>query len=106
MRNSIPLAVVGAIACSLSTRAQISSPEQKVLDSLSPSRVTAQIRLLSEDVIKTPSGAGSGTAVAGSAEERALADVIAQQMSKLGLQVKREPFTVRAYEYGPVSLTA
>jgi len=106
MRKTIPVALVVAAASSVSIRAQISSAERTVLDSLDPSRVAAEIRFLSEGVIKTQSGAGNGTAVAGSAEERALADVIAQEMSKLGVNVRREPFAVRAYEYGPVSLAA
>ena len=106
MRKIIPIALSTTMVCSFSMNAQISGTEQKVLESLDASRVAAQIRFLSENVIKTTSGAGKGTAVAGSAEERALSGVIAQEMSKLGLQVKREPFAVRAYEYGPVSLTA
>ncbi|HLH00063.1 MAG TPA: M28 family peptidase [Bryobacteraceae bacterium] len=105
MLRAIP-AVVLTIAGPVGLQAQISNAEKNVLDSLDTSRVTAQIRFFSEDVIKTPSGAGNGTAVAGSAEERALADVIGQEMSKIGLSVRREPFAVRAYEYGPVSLTA
>ena len=99
-------AILAALAAALPASAQISAAERKVLDSLDPARVTAQIRFLSEGVIKTPSGAGNGTAVAGSAEERALADTIAQEMSKLGLKVQREPFAVRAYTYGPVTLSA
>ena len=106
MFKAIPFVVLAAIAAPLGILAQISSAEWKVLDSLDAARVTAQIRFLSEGVINTPSGAGDGTAVAGSAEERALADIIAQEMSKIGLNVRREPFPVRAYEYGPVSLTA
>jgi hypothetical protein len=63
------------------------------------------MRRLSEGVVLNRSGAGVGTAVAGSPEEKALADVIEKEMQALGLSVRREPFPVRRYEYGEVSLT-
>jgi Zn-dependent M28 family amino/carboxypeptidase len=103
MRKALLLA---AILTPFAADAQTSSAEQKLLNSLDAARVASQIRFFSEGVVKTHSGAGDGTAVAGSAEERQLADAIAQEMKKIGLQVRREPFAVRAYEYGPVSLSA
>jgi Iap family predicted aminopeptidase len=95
-----------AILTPFAAHAQISGGEQKLLNSLDAARVASQIQFFSEGVVKTHSGAGDGTAVAGSAEERQLADAIAQEMKKIGLEVRREPFAVRAYEYGPVSLSA
>jgi Iap family predicted aminopeptidase len=94
------------LALASGLRAQISPAEQKVLDSLDTARVSAQTRQFSEGVVKTRSGAGDGTAVAGSAEERMLADAIAQDMRKLGLSVRVEPFAVRAYTFGEVTLSA
>ncbi len=98
--------LLAAIVTPLAANAQISVSEQKLLNSLDAARVASQIQFFSEGVVKTPSGAGDGTAVAGSAEERTLAQAIAQEMKKIGLQVRQEPFAVRAYDYGPVTLTA
>jgi hypothetical protein len=64
--------------------AQMSSQEKVVLDSLDVARVKDQNRFLSEDVVKTKSGAGAGTAVAGSPEEAELASAVISEMRKIG----------------------
>jgi hypothetical protein len=86
--------------------AQLSSSEQKILETLDASRATEGIRRLSTGIVKSPSGAGNGTAVAGSPEEKELANYVEQEMKKMGLNVKQEPFPVRHYQYGPVTLAA
>jgi hypothetical protein len=80
--------------------------EQAVLARIDVQRALATMKQLSEDIVKNRSGAGAGTAVAGSADEQALADFIEQRMKSLGLEVHQERFPVRHYEYGEVTLTA
>jgi Peptidase family M28/PA domain len=86
--------------------AQMSIQEKSVLDSLDVGRVKDQIRFLSEEVVKTKSGAGAGTAVAGSPEEAELASEVISEMKKIGLDVHAETYPVRRYTSGPVTLAA
>lgn len=86
--------------------AQVSPEERAVLDALDPTRAVTTLRHLSEEVAVEPSGAGLGTAVAGSKAEMALADSIERQMRALGFDVVRERFPVRSYDYGEVALAA
>ncbi len=85
---------------------QISPEERTVLDALDTTRVVTTLRHLSEDVAVEPTGAGLGTAVAGSPAEKALADTIEGEMRALGFDVVRERFPVRRYDYGKVTLEA
>lgn len=87
-------------------RAQLNDKEKSVLQTLDVERVKNQIRFLSEDVVKTKSGAGAGTAVVGSPEEAELAQVVAAEMTTVGLDVHLESYPVRRYTFGPVILTA
>ena len=89
-----------------SATAQITEAERKILDSLDSSQTKTTLRYLSEDVVSNRSGAGAGSAISGSEDEKALADAIEKEMRDIGLQVSREPFPVRFYDYGEVSLTA
>ncbi len=86
------------------SRAQISADEREVLDRLDPTGVVTLTRRLSEEVGVGPSGAGYGSAIAGSASEKALADFIEKEMRARGFDVARERFPVRAYDYGEVRL--
>ena len=86
--------------------AGLSVDEQRLLSRLDVQRTLALMKQLSEDVVTNRSGAGVGTAVAGSRDEKALADFIERQMKALGLAVRQETFPVRHYEYGEVTLTA
>src|ERR1700758_5267040 len=86
--------------------AGITQEEQRLLDRLDAGRVLADIRHLSQDVVKTPSGLGAATAVAGSPAEKALANEISRKLRATGLAVRVEEFPVRAYRYGPVRLAA
>ncbi len=95
------LLVVGAAPAS----AEITPAEKALLARLDVTRALAMVRHLSQDVVTTRSGAGAGTAVAGSVEEKALADAIEQELSRAGLAVRQERFPVRHYEYAPVLLT-
>jgi Zn-dependent M28 family amino/carboxypeptidase len=85
---------------------QISPEERTVLDALDTTRVVTTLRHLSEDVAVEPTGAGLGTAVAGSPAEKVLADTIEGEMQALGFDVVRERFPVRRYDYGKVRLEA
>lgn len=79
--------------------------EQAVLARIDVQRTLSTMKQFSEDVVNNRSGAGVGTAVAGSADEQSLADFIEQRMKSLGLDVHQERFPVRHYEYGEVTLT-
>jgi hypothetical protein len=103
--------VMRVIACMTgvmlaASAAPLTSDEQRLLSRLDVPRTLVLMKQLSEDVVTNRSGAGVGTAVAGSADEKALADFIEPQMKALGLAVHQEPFPVRHYEYGEVMLTA
>ena len=87
-------------------QSQLTDTEKRVIGTLDASRVKNQLRYLSEDVVKTKSGAGAGTAVAGSPAEAALAQAVAEEMRKIGLEVHTESYQVRRYISGPVTLTA
>jgi Zn-dependent M28 family amino/carboxypeptidase len=86
--------------------AALSPEETALLGKLDTNRVITDMRRISTGIIKTKSGAGAGTVVAGSTEEAALANVIEQDLKKLGVPTHQEPFAVRAYQYGEVTLTA
>jgi hypothetical protein len=102
MRNAAFLAL--GLLLGRPSLAQISSAERQVLDALDPTAVVSLTRRLSEQVGVGPSGAGYGSAVAGSASEKALADFIEKEMRARGFEVTRERFPVRAYDYGEVKL--
>ncbi len=102
MRKGLFLGLVLLVA--RASRAQISAGEREVLDTLDPTAVVTLTRRLSEEVGVGPSGAGYGSAVAGSASEKALADFIEKEMRARGFDVARERFPVRAYDYGEVKL--
>ena len=86
--------------------ADLTPSERQLLDQLDADRTASMIRHISEGIVRNRSGAGSGTAVAGSQDEQALADAIEQELKGLGISVRQEPFPVRHYEYGEVLLTA
>ncbi len=99
---ALALALVAIV--SVVVVADTSPEERAILQRLDVARTLALMRQLSEDVVKNQSGAGAGTAVAGSADEKALADFIEQRLNALGLTVHQERFPVRHYEYGEVRL--
>jgi hypothetical protein len=90
------------------SRAQLSDPpttaEREILSKLDADRTGKEIQRLSVGVVDNDSGAGAGTAIAGSADEKNIADAVAEEMKTIGLDVHTEPFPVRHYEYGKVSL--
>ena len=105
--SKILAAVFISLLCHpLTAGAQLTADERAIVDRLDVSRTLAATRRLSEDIVKNNSGVGAGSAVAGSADEKALADDIERQLKALGLQTHQEFFPVRHYEYGPVTLTA
>lgn len=106
--QSIPsfAAFVLLVSVTAASRAAVSPEEERLLSGLDAAHALAEIQHLTRDVVKTPSGLGNGTAVAGSVEEEALATEIAGTMRALGLDVRLEEFPVRAYRYGPATLTA
>ena len=100
------LTIASVLTLSLPLAAQVASDETAMLQKLDVNRTLAMTRQLSEDIVKNNSGVGAGSAVAGSADEKALADFIEQQLRAIGLKTRQEYFPVRHYEYGPVTLTA
>lgn len=77
----------------------ISPEEQRVLDALDAGRTLADMRQLSASADGIAQGVGEGSVVAGSPEETALAETIAQRFRDLGLATRIETFPVRAYRY-------
>jgi hypothetical protein len=100
------LALVTAVVVASQPTAGLLPEERALLDRLDVDRTLATIRHLSEGIVRNNSGAGAGSAIAGSADEKALADYIEQQLRSLGLATRQEPLPVRHYEYGSVTLTA
>ena len=90
----------------VAARDALSAQEQILLGNVNARRALDDLRRLSEEVVKTKSGLGDGTAVSGSPEEQALAADIAATLKQLKLDVRTEEFPVRAYRYGLVTLTA
>jgi len=90
------------------SRAQVPDPpttaEREILSKLDADRTGKEIQRLSVGIVDNDSGAGAGTAIAGSADEKKIADAVAEEMKAIGLEVHTEPFPVRHYEYGKVSL--
>ncbi len=58
-------------------REGIGADERKLLSALDASRALRDLKRLTEDVIKTPSGVGDASVVSGSIEETAMAEDIA-----------------------------
>ncbi len=103
---SIACGLAAILAASAVVVADVTADEQAMLRRLQVPRVLAGIRHLSEDVVRNQSGVGVGSAVAGSADERALADDIEAELKKIGISVRQETFPVRRYDYVPVVLSA
>jgi hypothetical protein len=93
-----------SLLATTSARAELAPDERKLLDALDSTAVVSLTRKLSEEVGVAPSGAGHGSAIAGSLEEKALADFIEAEMRARGFDVVRQRFPVRAYDYGEVEL--
>jgi hypothetical protein len=83
-----------AVVASVPVIADTTPEERAAVARLDVPRTLVLMKQLSDDVVKNRSGAGAGTAVAGSADEKALADFIAQRMKALGLDVRQERFPV------------
>ncbi len=88
--------ILGHAAAAVSA---ISPEEQRVLDALDAGRALADMRLIAASSDGVAQGVGEGSVVAGSPEEAALAEVIAQRFRELGLATRIESFPVRAYRY-------
>ena len=94
------LAAAFAILCRASPAAPAISPdEQRVLDALDARRALADMRLIAASADGVAQGVGEGSVVAGSPEEAALAEIIAQRFREFGLATRIETFPVRAYRY-------
>ncbi len=101
---AIPLLLL--IAAGPPARAELSAPEQQVLDRVDAAGVVADMRQLSGSADGIEQGIGPGSVVSGSPEERALAGRLAERFSALGLEVTTEQFPVRVYRYAPFHLEA
>lgn len=82
----------------------ISPEEQRVLDALDAGRTLADMRRIAASADGIAQGVGEGSVVAGSPEETALAEDIAQRFRALGLATRIETFPVRAYRYAVPTL--
>lgn len=85
---------------------QLTPEESRILSKLDADRTGKEIQHLSRGIVNNDSGAGAGSAIAGTADEKKIADFVEQEMKTIGLAVHTEPFPVRRYEYGKVSLRA
>lgn len=83
----------------------LSLDEQRVLDALDAGRALADMRLITASSDGISQGVGEGSVVAGSPEEAALAETIAQRFREIGLVTRIETFPVRAYRYTVPRLT-
>jgi Iap family predicted aminopeptidase len=83
---------------------RLTPTETKILSSLDADRTGKEIQRLSVGIVDNNSGAGAGSAIAGSADEKKIAEAVEGEMRSIGLNVHTEPFTVRHYEYGKMSL--
>jgi len=79
--------------------AAVTPEEQRVLDALDAGRTMADMRLIEVSSGDVAQGVGTGSVVAGSPEEAALSEWIAQRFRELGLATRIETFPVRAYRY-------
>lgn len=100
------VAALTVLTASSAVRAAVTADEQRLLNALNPARALAELKRLTEDVIKTPSGVGDGSVVSGNVEEVTMASDLAGAFKKMGLAVRIEEFPVRAYRYLPVMLHA
>jgi hypothetical protein len=103
-RCCLALIVVLALGPLVPAVAAVTPEESRVLDRLDAKRTLRDLQHLSHGVVRTSSGLGAGTVVAGSVEERRLAAEITRLMKAAGLEVRSESFPVRSYRYGPVTL--
>src|SRR5215469_13965959 len=85
---------------------QLTPEENRILSKLDAERAGKEIQHLSTGIVDNDSGAGAGSAIAGTADEKKIADFVEHEMKSIGLTVRVEPFPVRRYEYGKVSLKA
>jgi len=85
---------------------QLTPEENKILSKLDAERTGKEIQHLSTGIVDNDSGAGAGSAIAGTADEKRIADFVEQEMKTIGLSVHTEPFPVRRYEYGKILLKA
>jgi hypothetical protein len=85
---------------------QLTPEENKILSKLDAERTGKEIQHLSTGIVDNDSGAGAGSAIAGTADEKKIADFVEQQMKTIGLSVHTEPLPVRRYEYGKIVLKA
>src|SRR5262245_50525129 len=106
MRTCASLIAISMAVAATSASAQVAPDEAAILQKLDVNGTLTMTRVLAEDIVKNNSGVGAGSAVAGSADEKKLADYIEKELRGLGLQTRQEFFPVRHYEYEPVTLTA
>jgi hypothetical protein len=102
----LPLIGVTAPLSKAQSGTRLTPTETKILSSLDADRTGKEIERLSVGIVNNDSGAGAGSAIAGTADEKKIADAVEQEMKNIGLDVHTEPFPVRRYEYGKVSLRA
>ncbi len=105
-RRTLLLGTVAVALASIDLQSAVTPDEKIIVARLDLQRTLATMKQLSEDIVQNRSGVGAGSAVAGSADEKALADFVDGRMRALGLTVRQERFPVRHYDYGEVTLIA
>ncbi len=78
---------------------QLTQEEKAFLDRIETTRAFKEIRHISEEVVSNRSGAGAGSVIAGTEDEKKSAKYIAAFFSRLGLEVEQQRFPVRVFEY-------
>ncbi len=99
-------ALMLALICAIPAAglAALSDQEQRLLDAVDAPGVLEEMTRMAGSADGIAQGVGDGSVVAGSPEERALAETIAERFRKLGLEVRIETFPVREYRYAPPRL--
>lgn len=92
------------VAVAGAAEARLSADEQRLLDAVDAPGVLEEMTRMARSADGVRQGVGDGSVVAGSPEERALAEYIAERFHKLGLEVHTERFPVREYRYTPPHL--
>jgi len=102
MPQKIRTAFLLWLLCFAATPAQsgeLTRAEKAFLDRIDAKRAYEQIRHVSEEVVSNRNGAGAGSVIAGTEDEKKAAKYIADFFSRLGLEVERQSFPVRVFEY-------
>lgn len=100
------LLVLGFALLAAPALAGLTPDERQLLERIDAAAVLRDMERLARSADGIAQGVGDGSVVAGSPEERALAEELAARFRGFGLEVSSETFPVRAYRYDPPRLAA